>query len=250
MTQSGLVDRSGDESVLNELDENALEAALTLVESAPGDAADHEVIVVTAGPPAAVDAVRKGLQFGATRGIHILDDAIAGSDVFGTAAVLAGAINYVAQSGPIDLVLTGMASLDGLTSMMPSLLAAKLDWAQVTLASELAIADGVINARRDLDHVIERVTAPLPAVVSVTDQSNEPRYPNFKAIMAARKKPIETLTLDQLPGVATDEVGAQGARTVVLSAAPRPERERGPVITDTGDAGAQLANWLVEQNLV
>ncbi|HEY3438630.1 MAG TPA: electron transfer flavoprotein subunit beta/FixA family protein [Actinotalea sp.] len=243
LTEQGWMDRSQGDGTLNELDENAVEAALALVESEGG-----EVVVVTVGPPDAVDAVRRGLQMGADSAVHVLDDAVAGSDVFGTALVLAAAVRHVAASGPVDLVLTGMGSLDGLTSLLPAALAAELDLPQLTLAAELTLADGTVRVRRDLDHATEHLTAPLPALVSVTDQANEARYPNFKGIMAARKKPVEVLGLADL-GVAPERVGTAGARTEVLDARPQPVRENRVLISDDGEAGLRLAAFLVENKL-
>ena len=241
----GHVDREQGDGTLNELDENAVEAALVLAEEL-----EAEVVVVTVGPDDAVDAVRRGLQMGADRGLHVLDEAVAGSDVFGTAKVLAAAVRHLGAEVPVDLVLTGMASLDGLTSMLPAVLAAELGLPQLSLASELTVADGVVQVRRDLDHASEVLRAPLPALVSVTDQSNEPRYPAFAGIMAARKKPVDVLTLDDL-GVDAAEVGDLGARTEVLDAAERPPRENRVLLTDAeGDAGARLAAYLVDHKLV
>lgn len=249
LTEDHRVDRSPDDSVLNEIDENAIEEALTLIEG-KGKGEEHELIAITVGPDSAVDAVRKALQLGATRAVHVSDEAIAGSDAFATARVLAAAIKSIDAETPVDLVFTGLAALDSVTSLVPSLLAAELDWPQATSASELILDDaaGLVRVKRELDHVVEQVEAPLPAVVSVTDQINEPRYPNFRAIMAARKKPIEKLTLADLD-IAPAEVGAAAARTQVLTSAARPERERGTVIIDSGDGGKQLAQWLVDQNL-
>ena len=240
----GHVDRDQGDGTLNELDENAVEAALVL-------AAEHEaeVVVVTVGPDEAVDAVRRGLQMGADRGVHVLDDALAGSDVFGTATVLAAAVRHLGETAPVDLVLTGMASLDGLTSMLPAVLAAELGLPQLTLASEVVVADGTVRVRRDLDHATEVLRAPLPALVSVTDQSNDPRYPAFAGIMAARKKPVEELGLEDL-GIDASSVGVQGSRTEVLDAAERPPRENRVLITDEGDGGARLAAYLVDHKLV
>ncbi|MBT0995346.1 electron transfer flavoprotein subunit beta [Cellulomonas sp. DKR-3] len=233
--------RDGGDGTLNELDENALEAALALVEAA----GEGEVVVVTVGPDDAVDAVRKGLQMGADAGVHVVDDAVAGSDALGTARVLAAA---VARVGEVDLVVTGMAGLDGLTSLVPSALAALLDVPALPLAATLEVDAGVVRVTRNLDHATEVLEAPLPALVSVTDQTNEPRYPNFKGIMSARKKPVETLTLADL-GLDAALVGTSGAWTEVLESAPRPAREDRVLINDTGDAGVRLAAFLVENQL-
>ncbi|GIG22345.1 electron transfer flavoprotein subunit beta [Cellulomonas chitinilytica] len=234
--------RDGGDGTLNELDENALEAALSIAETA-GDA---EVVVLTVGPQDAVDAVRKGLQMGADEAVHVVDDAIAGSDVIGTARVLAAAVTHL---GSVDLVVTGMAGLDGLTSLLPTALAQLLDVPALPLAAELTVEGTTVRVRRNLDHATEVLEATLPALVSVTDQANEPRYPNFKGIMAARKKQVTTLTLADL-GVDASSVGAAGARTEVLEAAARPPRENRVLLTDEGDAGLRLAAYLVEHKLV
>ncbi|PVU83680.1 electron transfer flavoprotein subunit beta [Cellulomonas sp. WB94] len=244
----GRVVRDGGDGTINELDENAVEAALLLVEQHGG-----EVVALTVGPADAVDAVRRALQLGADAGVHVLDDAIAGSDVFGTVAVLAAAVRRLGAETPVDLVVTGMAGLDGLTSLVPAALAAELDLPQLTLASELTVdateSGWTARVRRDLDHATEVLEATLPALVSVTDQANEPRYPNFKGIMAARKKPVEVLALADL-GVGATTVGDAGARTEVVDAARRPTRENRILVTDDGDAGLRLAAYLVENKLV
>lgn len=243
-TDEGTVDRSQGDGTLNELDENAVEAAVQLVERHGG-----EVTVVTMGPADAEDAVRRGLQMGATHAVHVQDDALAGSDAFATAAVLAAAVRRIGEEAPVDLVVTGMASLDGLMSVLPSLLAAHLDLPQATLAAEVTVEGDVVRVRRELDHATEVLEAPLPALVSVTDQANQPRYPNFKAIMAARKTPVTTWSLADL-GLDAGEVGAAAARTRVLEATPRPPREDRVLITDEGDAGVRIAQYLVENRLV
>ena len=239
-TAQGRVDRSQGDGTLNELDENALEAAMVLVEEHGG-----EVVVVTVGPDDAEDAVRRGLQLGAVAAVHVADDAVAGSDVFGTAEVLAAVVRRL---GDVDLVMTGMAALDSMSSLLPTVLAARLGLPALTLARTVALADGALTITREVEGVAETLTAPVPALVSVTDQANEPRYPNFQAIMAARKRPVERLTLADL-GVDPGLVGAGAARTEVLAARPQPEREHRRVIVDDGTAGAALAAFLVENRL-
>ncbi|GEA80400.1 electron transfer flavoprotein subunit beta/FixA family protein [Cellulomonas sp. CW35] len=238
----GRTARDGGDGTLNELDENALEAALAVVEAG----GEGSVVVVTVGPDDAVDAVRKGLQMGADEAVHVLDDAIAGSDALGTARVLAAAVRHV---GGADLVVTGMAGLDGLTSLVPTALAALLDVPALPLAASLEVTGTTVRVTRNLDHASEVLEADLPALVSVTDQANEPRYPNFKGIMAAKKKPVTTLTLADL-GLDATLVGDAGSRTQVLEAAPRPAREDRVLVNDTGDAGVRLAAYLVENQLV
>ncbi|WP_430868631.1 electron transfer flavoprotein subunit beta/FixA family protein [Demequina aurantiaca] len=241
----GAVTRTADDGSMNELDENAVEAALQLVEAA----GEGEVYALTVGGPDAVAAVRKALQLGVNHAIHVDDDAVAGSDVFGTAAVLAAAIRKVHDEEPLDLVITGMAALDGLTSMLPTALAAQLDWSQLTLASSLEVADGQATIVRHLSDAHETVTAPLPAVVSVTDELNKPRYPNFKLIMAARKAEVATWTLADL-GVDPSSVGAGASRTTVVDASERPPRADQKIVTDTGEGGKLLADFLIEKGLV
>lgn len=245
-TDDGRVDRSQGDGTLNELDENAVEAAVSLVEAHGGD-----VTVLTMGPADAEDAVRRGLQMGADAAVHVVDEALEGSDAFSTALVLAAAVRRVGEDGPVDLVVTGMAALDGLMSVVPTLLAARLGLAQATLAAELTVdpVARTVRVRRELDHAIEVVEADLPALVSVTDQANQPRYPSFKGIMAARKKPITTLSLADLD-VPADQVGTAGALTTVLEAVPRPPREDRVLVTDDGDAGVRLASFLAERHLI
>lgn len=242
--------RGAEDGTLNELDEYAVEAALSLVEAQTAAGTPGEVVVLTVGPAEAVGAVRKGLQLGAAQAVHVQDDAVAGSDALGTARVLAAAVRHLDAQAPVDLVVTGMAGLDGLTSLVPAALAAELGLPVLPLASELTV-DGstrTVRVRRDLDHATEVLQAPLPAVVSVTDQANRPRYPNFQGIMAARSMPVTTLTLADL-SVDSATVGSDAARTEVLSAAPRPPREDRVLVTDEGDAGVRLAAYLVDRGL-
>ena len=229
----------GEDDVLGELDENAVEAAVALVEAHGG-----EVVALTMGPDGASDAVRRALQMGADRGVHVTDDALGGADVLATARVLGAAIGKIAAEDPVDLVVTAMASLDGLTAMLPTALATVLDLPQLTLAGELSVEDGQVRVRRDIGDAVEVLQAPLPAVVSVTDQANEPRYPNFRAIMAARKKRVATWSLADVG------VEAPQSSTAVLSAAERPAREAGRIVTDSGDGGAALAAFLIDAKLV
>lgn len=243
-TTAGHVDRDHGEGTLNELDESAIEAALVLAEEAGG-----EVVVLTMGPAAAVDAVRRGLQVGADRGVHVCDEALAGSDVFATARTLAAAIRRLGETDPIDLVLTGVASLDGLMGVLPVLIAAELGIGSLTRAVEVVLVDGGVQVRRELDQVTEVLHAEMPVVVGVSDRANEPRYPSFKGIMAARKKPVETWTLADLR-LSPDDVGVVAARTRVLEATRRPPRGNRVLLTDTGDAGLRLAAYLADNRLI
>ncbi|MBD8044172.1 electron transfer flavoprotein subunit beta/FixA family protein [Arthrobacter sp. Sa2BUA2] len=246
------LDRS--ESILSELDEYALEAALQLAEARGGEKGGNTVTAVAMGPAAAVNAVKKSLQIGAYKGVHLLDDALAGSDAAGTSLALAAVVRHLNNTqGPVDLVLTGMASTDGETSLVPAQLAERLSYAQLTFAAELETVDTpsgpVLRARRDGDSYSEVIEAPLPAVVSVTDQANEPRYPNFRGIMAAKKKPVAVLSLQDI-GVDASQVGLAGAWTSVAASAPRPARGQGTIISDDGDAGIKLVDYLASQKLI
>ena len=240
-TDDMTTDRVAVDGILSELDEYAIEEALKV-----SDAGEAEVVVVTMGPEQAADAVRKGLQMGADSGVHIVDDALHGSDALATSAVLAKAIEKV---GEVDLVLTGMASTDGSMSVVPAMLAERLGLPHVGFVGELTVGDGAVTARRDGDAASETVEVSLPAIVSVTDQINEPRYPSFKGIMAAKKKPVESWSLADL-GIEASAVGLDAAWTAVSEVTKRPPRTQGEVVTDEGDGGVRLADFLTTQKFI
>ncbi|MCP9959942.1 MULTISPECIES: electron transfer flavoprotein subunit beta/FixA family protein [Streptomyces] len=235
------VDRDDVDGLLSELDEYAVEQALRIAEEAD----DAEVTVLTVGPEDAKDALRKALSMGADKAVHVEDDDLHGTDVMGTSLVLAKAIEKTGY----DLVVCGMASTDGVMGVLPAILAERLGVPQVTLLSEVSVEDGVVKGRRDGDAATERLEASLPAVVSVTDQSGEARYPSFKGIMAAKKKPVESLDLDDLD-IDADEVGLDGSWTKVDSATERPARTAGTVVKDEGEGGRQLAEFLASQKFI
>ena len=239
------VDRAGVDGLLSELDENAVEEALKLVEAA----GDGEVTVLTVGPEQAVDAVRKGLQMGAHKGVHVSDDAIHGSDAVATSLVLAKALEKVREEGAWDLVVCGMASTDGSMSVVPAMLAERLDVPQVTMASEVSVDDSRVTIRRDGDTATETIEGEAPLVLSVTDHANEPRYPSFKGIMAAKKKPMTTWSLSDL-GVSADEVGLEAAGSAVDSFQARPPRQAGTIVTDEGDGASKLVEFLAGQKFI
>jgi electron transfer flavoprotein beta subunit len=232
------VDRDGVEGRLSELDECAVEQALRVVEG--GQPA--EIVFLTMGPAKAADALRKALAMGGDRAVHVSDDALHGSDVLSTSLVLAKAVERIG----FDLVICGMASTDAEMSVLPSMLAGDL---RVDVTADAGPAEGTVTVHRDGDTATEEVAAPLPAVVSVTDQSGEPRYPTFKAIMAARRKPAETWSLADL-GIDPGQVGLAGAGTVVLTTRPRPPRQAGTVVVDEGDGASALADFLVTQKFL
>ncbi|MDO5712087.1 MAG: electron transfer flavoprotein subunit beta/FixA family protein [Micrococcales bacterium] len=235
-------DRDSVDGLLSELDEYAVEEALKIKEAGKAD----EVTILTVGPARAADAVKKALQMGADKGVHVSDEGIAGSDAPATSLVLAEAIKKI---GGVDLVLLGMASTDGTMSVVPAMLAERLHLPQVTFASELTLEDGSVTIRRDGDVATEIIQASLPAVVSVTDQINEPRYPSFKGIMAAKKKPVETWSLADL-GVDAASVGLNAAWTKVEEVVQRPPRQQGLIVTDDGNGGAVLAQYLAMQKFI
>ncbi|MGP3988285.1 electron transfer flavoprotein subunit beta/FixA family protein [Streptomyces sp. 3N207] len=236
-------DRESVDGLLSELDEYAVEQALQLADSDEVD--DAEITVLTVGPEDAKDALRKALSMGADKAVHVEDDDLHGTDALGTSYVLAKAI----EKTGFDLVVCGMASTDGTMGVLPAMLAERLGVPQVTLLSEVSVADGKVTGRRDGDAATEQLEAQLPAVVSVTDQSGEARYPSFKGIMAAKKKPVESLDLDDLD-IEAEEVGLEGAWTKVEDVTERPPRTAGTVVKDEGDGGKQLAAFLAERKFV
>ena len=241
----GTVDRVGVDGLLSELDEYAVEQALQVEERV--GAGDAEVVVLTVGPEKALDAVKKALQMGADSGVHVLDDAIAGSDALATSLVLAEAVRRLDG----DLVVCGLASTDGAMGVVPAMLSERLGMPGVTLAGAIEEVDAErIRVRRDSDDASVLVEAALPAVLSVTDQTGEPRYPSFKGIMAAKKKPVETWSLADL-GIAADQVGLSSSWSVVDATEPRPPRTAGEVVADDGGEGAKaLVDFLASRRFV
>jgi electron transfer flavoprotein beta subunit len=235
-------DRAGVDGLLSELDEYAVEEALKVADAGDG----VEIVALTMGPDGADAALKKALQMGADSGVHVVDESLHGSDALATAQVLAAAVTKI---GAVDLVLTGMASTDGGMSVVPAMLAEHLGLAHVGFVGELTVSESSVTARRDGDVASETIEAALPAVVAVTDQINEPRYPSFKGIMAAKKKPVETWSLADL-GVDGGSVGLGAASSVVREVTKRPARTAGTVVTDEGDGGTKLAEFLAAQKFV
>ena len=234
------VDREGVDGLLSELDEYAVEQALQVVEAGEG-----EVTVLTVGPADAADAVRKALQMGAHSGVHVQDDSIAGSDAFATSLVLAKAIEKL----DYDMVFFGMASTDGGLGVVPTLVAERLGLPAVTYASEITVDGDTVKIRRDGDTATQEIEASGKLLVSVTDQTGEARYPSFKGIMAAKKKDVQEWTLSDL-GVDAGDVGLDNAWTKVESYEPRPPRTAGEIVTDEGDGGTKLAEFLASKKFV
>ncbi len=237
------VDRVGVDGLLSELDEYAVEQALQMKEKLDDDST---VTVLTVGPEDASDAVRKALQMGADKGVHVVDDAIAGSDALATSLVLAEAIKKVEH----DLVVCGMGSTDAAMGVVPAMLSERLGVPQVTLGSEVELDGSTVRIRRDGDTATETVEGSLPLVLSVTDQSGEARYPSFKGIMAAKKKPVDTWSLADL-GVDAEQVGLSAAWTAVEATEARPPRTKGEVVTDEDGSGATaLVEFLASKKFI
>jgi len=236
------LDRAGVDGRLSELDEYAVEQALQLSEGGLG----AEIVYLTMGPAKAVDGLRKALAMGGTSAVHVLDDSLHGSDAMTTSLVLAKAVESI---GDVDLVLTGMASTDAEMSVVPAMLAARLGLPQVTFAAALAVDGSSVRIRRDSDTGSQDVEAVLPAVVSVTDQTGEARYPSFKGIMAGKKKPVQVLTLADL-GVDVSSVGTSAARSVTATANVRPPKAAGTVVTDEGDGAVKIADYLAASKFI
>jgi electron transfer flavoprotein beta subunit len=234
------VDRASADNLINEMDDYAIEEALRLQESYGG-----QVTVLTMGPQPAAEAIRKALSMGPDQAVHVLDDALAGSCAVATSAVLAAALRTLAP----DLVLCGAESTDGRVQAMPHMLAERLGIAALTGARKLTVAGATLMVERQTEEGYEVVTASTPAVVSVWDTINEPRYPSFKGIMAAKKKPVSVLSLADL-GIDPGEVGAAGATSVVLGHQQRPARSSGEKIVDQGDGGIKLVEFLAAEKFV
>src|SRR5664280_2307842 len=235
------LDRAAVEGRLSELDEYAVEQAVRLQEAGTAD----EIVYLTMGPAKAIDGLRKALAMGGNRGGHVQDDAIHGSDSLSTSLVLAKAIEKIGY----DLVLTGFASTDGEMSVVPSMVAERLGANQATFAGKLTVEGSTVSIRRDGDAATETASVSLPAVVSVTDQTDEARYPAFKAIMAGKKKPVEKWSLGDL-GIDAGQVGTAAAATTVISASPTPARSAGEVVNDDGTAAGALADFLASKGFI
>ena len=234
------VARASADNVINEMDEYAIEEALLVRDREGG-----EVTILTVGPGSATDAIRKALSMGADLAVHVVDPAIHGSCAVQTSAILAAAL----QQLEFDLVLCGAESTDGQVSVMPALLAERLGIPQLSGARKLTVEGGVAKVERQTDGGYWTVEAPLPAIVSTWDTINEPRYPSFKGIMAAKKKPVEKKSLADL-GIDPSAVGLATATSQVVDFAGRPPKGAGVKVNDEGDGAAQLVDFLAGQKIV
>ncbi len=236
---NGLLDRDGVDAVLNDLDEYAVEEALRILE-AHGEG--HSITLISMGPERTTEAVRKALSMGADDAIVVTDPALVGADALTTSQVLATVIS----EGKFDLVLCGTESTDARMSVVPAMLAQRLGWAQLTFAGSVVVdpTSSSVTITRVTEAGVDTMKAQFPAVISVIEKINEPRYPSFKGIMAAKKKTIEVRTLALLGVSATQSWSA------VKDALPRPAKLAGIKVLDEGKGGAELVNFLAEKKLI
>jgi electron transfer flavoprotein beta subunit len=241
----GTLDRASVDGLINELDEYAIEEGLKIAEAQREAGSEAEVTIVTMGPEKAAESIRKALSMGADKAVHLLDDGLAGSDALSTSYALAQVLR---QTG-FDLVICGSESTDARMGVMAAMLAERLDVPQVSLVSKVDIDGSAIRVRRVSDDGYFEVEASLPAVMSVVEKINEPRYPSFKGIMAAKKKPVQTMSLADA-GIDPALVGLGGEATEVVDHAQRPPREAGTVVKDEGDGGVKVADFLAAQKFI
>jgi electron transfer flavoprotein beta subunit len=234
------LDRDSVDAVMNEIDEYAVEEALRLKEAHGG-----EVTVLTMGPERATETIRKALSMGADKAVHVSDPALHGACAIQTAETLAAALGTVEY----DLVVCGSESTDARLSIMAALLAEKLGVPQLSGARKVEVDGATVTIERQTETGYDRVRGSTPAVVSVVEKINEPRYPSFKGIMAAKKKPVTTVTVADL-GLDAGAVGLASATSEVVDVALRPPRQAGQVVEDEGDGGVKLADFLAAQKLL
>jgi electron transfer flavoprotein beta subunit len=235
------LDRASADAVLDEINERAVEEALKIKEAHGG-----EVTVVTMGPDRASDAIRKALSMGADKAVHLSDESLHGSCAVQTAKALAKVIGTLDD---VDLIIAGNEATDGTVGAIAAMVADVLGLPELTHAREVTVEGRTVTVERESDDAITVLRADLPAVVSVNEKINEPRYPSFKGIMAAKKKPISTLSLADA-GIESTAVGLANATSTVIESTPRPPRLAGEVVTDDGDGAAKIAEYLIGQKLI
>jgi len=234
------LDRDAVDAVINEIDEYAIEEGLLLKE-----AHDGEVTILTVGPQRATESIRKALSMGADKAVHVSDEALHGSDAIQTAKVIAAALGTLEY----DVVIAGSEATDTRMSVLPALLAEALGVPQLSHARKVTIDGTSVTIERVSDTGYDVVQASTPAVISVVEKINEPRYPSFKGIMAAKSKPIQTLAVTDL-GLGVDAVGLANATSQVVSFEVAPPRQAGQVVKDEGDGGVKIADYLASRKLI
>lgn len=236
------LDRESVESILNPVDEMAVEEALRLKEAQGG-----EVTIISMGPEGALpNAIRKALSMGGDKGVHLTDASLHGSDAQGVAY----ALSRLVQKGSYDVIFCGAESTDARTALVPPALAEHLGLPNLNFVKNIEVGDGKITAHRETDNGHDVVEGPLPAVVGVVWGANEPRYPSFKGIMASKNKPVETYSAADVE-IDASKVGLEGSGTQVIDFGAR-STERKKIIVDNkdGEAHVKLADFLQEQKFI
>ncbi len=242
---TGRMDRSGEKN-LNPYDTHAIEAAMQLKES--GAMAVDEVVAVTMGPDSAERALHKAVSLGADRSIHLSDDSLAGSDVAATGY----ALSKVLEKEAPDLVLLGQQSDDGECYTIGAVVADHLKFPSLTQVIKIDVDGGTkLRAERQAEYGYDTVEINLPAVISVGDAINEPRYPSLKAIMGAKKKPLEKVSVGDA-GIDASKVGGDNSAAQWTGSIEPPKKEAGRIIEDedTSETVEQIVAWLDERKLI
>ena len=241
---TGRMDRSGEKN-LNPYDTHAIEAAMQIREG--GNAEVEEIVAVTMGPESAARALHKAVSLGADRSVHLTDAALAGSDVAATGYALSKAL----ESEQPDLVLLGQQSDDGECYTIGAVVADYLHMPSLTQVIQLDVEDGALRCERQAEYGYDTVQVKLPAVISVGDAINEPRYPSLKAIMGARKKPLEQMASADI-GIDAALVGEEGSRVQCGDFHDPPAKAPGQVIEDedTNETVEKIVAWLEERKLI
>jgi electron transfer flavoprotein beta subunit len=241
---TGRLDRSGEKN-LNPFDTHAIEAAMQIKEG--GTVQVDEIVAVTMGPDSAQRALHKAVSLGADRSVQLTDDALAGSDVCASGYALA----QVLKKESPDLVLLGQQSDDGECYTMGAVVADHLQMPSLTQVIKVDTVEGKLTCERQAEYGYDTVEVELPAVISVGDAINEPRYPSLKAIMGAKKKQLDKLSAVDA-GIEGDRIGEDGSRTKVVGLNPPPPKEKGTIIEDedTNETVQTIVAWLDERKLI
>jgi len=238
-----LLDRESVDNALNTYDEPAVEEGLRLLEAHGGS-----ITFLSMGPDEAVESLRKALAMAGdadARAVLVTDDALRGSDILGTALVLSAAARKLNP----DLVILGMRSDDGGAGVLAAAMAQHLDLPMLTNANKVTIEGGTVRSHRRLSDGYIVQECELPLILAVTDAINTPRYPSLKGIMGAKKKPMQTWSLQDLT-IEPARVGSAGARTRVIGAVAPPPRAKGEVVEDKGDAADRILAFLAARKVV
>jgi electron transfer flavoprotein beta subunit len=241
LASDNTVDRSAVDPVINYIDEFAIEEGLRLKEAHDGS----EVTILTVGPERATESIRKALSMGADKAVHVSDEALHGSDAIATAKTLAKALGSIEW----DVAIAGSEATDARGAVVPAMLAEVLGVPQLTQARKVTVDDGTVTIERVTDTGYEKVEGSTPAVISVVEKINDPRYPSFKGIMAAKSKPIDVKSLSDL-GVDAGEVGLANSWSGVESFENAPPRAAGQTVKDEGNGGAAIADYLASKKLI